>query len=113
MIDPIGLGLEHFDGVGAFRTSEVGQPIDASGELDGVAFQDPRELASALKNHPDFAACLTRSVFRFATGHVETSGEEPTVLALSRSMAADGYRFRSLLLGLVMSPSFRLTGAPE
>ena len=112
-MDPIGLGLENFDGIGAFRTSEVGQTIDASGELDGVAFRDARELATALKNHPDFAACVTRSVFRFATGHVETPGEEPAVLDLSRNVAADGYRFRSLLLGLVMSPSFRFTGAPE
>jgi hypothetical protein len=113
IMDPIGLGLENFDGVGAFRTSEVGQTIDASGNLDGVAFRDARELAAALKNHADFASCLTRSVFRFATGHVETAGEEPTVLAISKNVAADGYRFRSLLLGLVMSPSFRVTGAPE
>lgn len=112
-MDPIGLGLENFDGVGAFRTSEVGQTIDASGELDGVAFRDARELGVALKNHADFGACLARSVFRFATGHVETSGEEATVLALSRNLASDGYRFRSLLLGLIMSPSFRFTGAPE
>ena len=113
MMDPIGLGLENFDGVGAFRTTEIGQTIDASGDLDGTAFRDPRELAGALKNHPDFAACLTRTVFRFATGHVETTGEEPTVLAISKNVAGDGYRFRSLLLGLVMSPSFRVTGAPE
>jgi len=112
-MDPIGLGFENFDGVGAFRTSEVGQTIDVSGDVDGTAFRDPRELAAALKNHPDFAACLTRSVFRFATGHVETMGEEGTVLGISRNVAADGYRFRSLLLSLVMSPSFRFTGAPE
>jgi len=113
IMDPIGLGLENFDGVGAFRTSEVGQTIDVSGILDGVAFRDPRELAAALKNHADFTSCFTRSVFRFATGHVETTGEEPTVLAISKNVAADGYRFRSLLLALVMSPSFRVTGAPE
>jgi hypothetical protein len=112
-MDPIGLGLENFDAVGAFRTSEVGQTIDASGDLDGVPFGDARGLAAALKNHPDFATCMTRSVFRFATGHVETSGEEAAVLALAQNMAADGYRFRSLLLGLVLGPSFRFTGAPE
>jgi hypothetical protein len=112
-MDPIGLGLENFDAVGAFRTSEVGQTIDASGDLDGTAFGDARGLALALKNHPDFSTCLTRSVFRFATGHVETSGEEAAVLALAKDVAANGYRFRSLLLGLAMSPSFRFTGAPE
>ena len=37
VMDPVGLGLENFDGVGAYRTMEVGLPIDASGNLDGVA----------------------------------------------------------------------------
>jgi len=112
-MDPIGLALENFDAVGAFRTSEVGQTIDASGVLDGVTFADARGLSSALKNHADVATCLTRSMFRFATGHVETPGEEGAVLALAQKLAGDGYRFRSLLLGLVMSPTFRFTGAPE
>ncbi|MCA9544966.1 MAG: DUF1592 domain-containing protein, partial [Myxococcales bacterium] len=35
IMDPIGLGLEQFDGVGRFRTTENGGVIDPSGELDG------------------------------------------------------------------------------
>ena len=52
VMDPIGLGLENFDGIGAFRTTDGGRPIDASGELDGVAFGGPRELATATQESP-------------------------------------------------------------
>jgi len=113
MMDPLGLGLENFDAVGALRTVEAGQTIDASGELDGVAFQDPTGLAAALKNHPSLGSCLARNVHRFATGHVETPGEESVISDLSRQMVTDGYLFRSLLLGVAKGPSFRYTGALE
>ena len=39
-MDPIGLSLENFDGVGAYRGEENGVRIDASGELDGVEFHE-------------------------------------------------------------------------
>ncbi len=65
VMDPVGLGLENFDGVGAYRTMEVGLPIDASGNLDGVAYTDARGPGAALKNHPDIGSCLTRDVLRY------------------------------------------------
>src|SRR5207248_616812 len=39
MIDPIGFGLEDYDGIGRYRTSENGKPIDSTGVLpDGRTF---------------------------------------------------------------------------
>ena len=58
-LDPIGLGLENFDGIGVFRTQDAGQTIDASGTLDGQPFADARGLGAALKNHPNLGICLT------------------------------------------------------
>jgi hypothetical protein len=110
VMDPIGLGLENFDGIGAYRTTEVGQTIDASGDLDGVAFQDARSLGTALKNHPSLGACAARSVFRYATGHVEIDSEEVLISALATKLSTDGYRFRSLLVALVSSAGFRYGG---
>jgi len=112
-MDPIGLTLENFDGIGAFRTTDVGQMIDASGELDGVQVSDARGLAQALKNHPDAAICAARSLYRFAAGHLETSGEQPLVQALGDDFAKNGAHFRSLLLAVVQSAGFRYAGHPE
>jgi hypothetical protein len=113
VMDPVGLGLENFDGLGAYRTMEAGQTIDASGNLDGVAYTDARGLGAALKNHPDLGSCLTRGLLRYTIAHVETMGEQPVVDALSQQFAANGYKFGSLVLGVVASASFRYAGSPQ
>src|SRR4029077_16640445 len=48
-MDPIGLSLENFDGVGAYRTQENNVPIDATGELDGTKFNDPVSLSQTVR----------------------------------------------------------------
>lgn len=69
-IDPIGLGLEHFDAHGAWRETdtEAALPIDASGELDGMAFDDAAGLSAAIAEHPELELCLTSHVYTRATG---------------------------------------------
>jgi hypothetical protein len=104
--DPIGLGLENFDGIGAFRTTDGGQTIDASGDLDGVAFTGPRGLATALKNHPDSTTCIARNVYRYALGHLEGDGEEDSIKLLAKDFKDQTYKFRALLEGVVKSPGF-------
>jgi hypothetical protein len=105
-MDPIGLGLENFDGIGAFRATDAGLPIDASGELDGAKFTGPRELATAIKNHPDATTCLARSMYRYALGHVEGMGEEDSITLLAKDFKDQTYKFRALLEGVVKSPGF-------
>jgi hypothetical protein len=105
-MDPIGLALENFDAIGAFRTMDAGQTIDASGDLDGMAFATPRQLATLLRDHPNSASCLARNVFRYALGHLEGGGEEGAIAQVTKGYTDGGYRFRALLTGVVASPSF-------
>ncbi len=110
MMDPLGLGLENFDGIGAFRSTQAGLPIDASGELDGVAFKDARSLGTALRNHPKLGECAARSILRYALGHIEIASEEPVISVLAQQFGTDGYRFRALLSAVVQSGGFRYAG---
>jgi hypothetical protein len=103
LIDPIGVALEHYDAVGAHRTTENGLPIDASGELDGVAFADARGLVAAVKAHKDLGPCLVRKLFRYATAHVETEGERPLVDGLGRAFDESGRRWGPLVTALATS----------
>ena len=49
-MDPLGFGLENFDAVGAWRTTDGKFPIDASGLLpDGDEFNGPDELRTILE----------------------------------------------------------------
>jgi hypothetical protein len=112
-LDPVGLGVEEFDGIGAFRTVEAGKPIDDNGSLDGRPFAGAAALGALVKNDPGLGPCLVRNLFRYAVGHLEESGEAPVLDALSLNFAAGGRRVRSLLGVAVASASFRYTGEPE
>jgi hypothetical protein len=72
LTDPIGLGLERFDSLGRLREEEHGLPIDPSGELDGVPFEDGAGLAQAVSEHPSLAPCFVQQLVRYALGSTET-----------------------------------------
>lgn len=112
LMDPIGLAFENFDGIGVMRMLDNGGVIDPSGDLDGVDFSDPVGIANAIVEHPDFAPCFARHVYRYAGGQVEGRGERQLVEALGESFVAKGHRVRELLLDVALSPGFR-RAAPQ
>ena len=69
-MDPLGFGLENFDAVGAWRTTEGKFPIDASGQLpDGRRFTGPDELRTILSADRDaFARAITSKLMTYALG---------------------------------------------
>src|SRR5690606_26951899 len=68
LMDPIGLTLEHFDGIGAFRTHEEGALIDVSGSLDGTEFEGAQGLGQAMRDNPAVPACLVDTLYRYGLG---------------------------------------------
>jgi hypothetical protein len=70
-IDPIGFAFENFDGVGKYRTSEAGQPINATGsikDMDGVTFDGPDQLLQALISDPQIHQCFAAQLSSFIYG---------------------------------------------
>lgn len=113
MMDPLGLGLENFDGLARHRTTEQGTVIDATGELDGQSFDGPASLAEAVAKHPDFPRCITRHLYRYATGRLEGDGEEELLGWLRDALEHEDFRLKPLLKHVAMSEGFRLaTEAP-
>lgn len=106
-MDLVGLGFENFDGIGRYRTTEEGAPIDASGEIDGVVFQDAAGLAEAVREHEDFGPCLAKTLVRYANGVHEELPQLDAIDWLSSEFAATGYQLDHLVLDLVTSPLFR------
>lgn len=111
LMDPIGLALENFDGIGAYRETDNGAPIDASGELDGVAFADAAGLGQVLSQHARFPECVARTLYRYSMGHLEEPGEEPAITSLVGSFSTSGYKLKDLLLATAQLPGFRYVGA--
>lgn len=106
-MDPLGLTLENFDAIGAFRPTEQGLPIDASGDFDGVPFNGPSELGQLLSTSEQASSCMVRNLYRYATGRTEIETEEPVLTSLAERFAASGHDMQQLMLDLVTSDGFR------
>lgn len=103
--DPIGLAMENFDGAGKFRTTEEGEKIDASGSLDGISFDDPVGLASALRDNPAATECLVNRLFAYGVGRTP-SVRDPSIDYFNEMFAANDYSVTSLMEGLANSKAF-------
>jgi hypothetical protein len=113
LMDPLGLAFENFDGIGAARTMDAGQVIDASGDLDGKTFAGPRELETLLSQDPTTMACVARNLYRYVTGHIESAGEEPALTQLARAFSDGQFHFSALVNGMIASPGFTTAAPPS
>ena len=113
IMDPPGLGLENYDGVGRFRLTENGVTIDTKSDLDGEPFDGAAELGAVLRERPKFSLCTILNLYRHATGHVELPGELDRMIEVDESFIAAQYRFKSALVELVASKAFRYVGEQD
>jgi hypothetical protein len=113
VMDPLGLALENFDAVGAWRTRESGIAIDASGVLtDGTKIDGVAALRDALVKRPDvLVGTMTEKLMTYALGRTLEHQDMPAVRTIVRSAARDDYRFSSLVRGIVRSVPFQMRSA--
>ncbi|HVR69975.1 MAG TPA: DUF1592 domain-containing protein [Vicinamibacteria bacterium] len=109
-MDPLGFGLENYDAIGAWRTSDGEFPIDASGKLpDGRTFGDPREMKTILRGDRDaFAVAITEKMLTYALGRGLERYDKPTVKAIARRLAEREYRLSALVDEIVKSRPFQM-----
>jgi hypothetical protein len=112
LMDPIGLALENFDSDAGYRTAENGQPLDTSGELDGVAFSDAAGLGRAIHDNPATGACLARRLYSYATGRAPARRDMAWIRSLEKGFAADGYRVPDLMRRIATSENLYRVAAP-
>jgi Protein of unknown function (DUF1592)/Protein of unknown function (DUF1588)/Protein of unknown function (DUF1595)/Protein of unknown function (DUF1587)/Protein of unknown function (DUF1585) len=110
--DPIGLALEGFDSIGAFRTTEGGMPVDASATLQGKSFSGGAGLGQFLHDNPRFPACFTRKLYAYGVG--ADTFKVPASLTRSSLdiFAKGGYRVPVLLKALATSREFMAAPPP-
>ena len=115
LMDPLGFSLENFDGLGAWRTTEGGTPIDASSALpDGVRFEGPSGLRDVLLGQEErFAATVTEKLLTYALGRGVEYYDGPAVRTITKDAAASDYRWSSLIRGIVESTPFQMRRSRE
>ena len=109
-MDPLGFALENFDGIGGWRTTDAGNPIDSSGILpDGTKFQGPAELRAVLLSRPEqFVSTITEKILIYALGRGLDYYDAPAVRKIVRNASPNNYRWSSIVLGIVKSTPFQM-----
>lgn len=109
ILDPIGLGLERYDGIGRYREAYGnGDAIDPAGALpDGTPFAGPDQLGQLIGQDPRFSACAASKMFSYALGRDVEDLDAPSLTALHGKWAARGLTLRNLMKEVVLSDAFR------
>ena len=108
-MDPLGFGLENYDGIGAWRSTEGPFKIDPSGTLPGgKSFAGPRELKGILKlRQEDFVRCLAEKMLTYSLGRGIEYSDKCTVTEIAKGMKSSDDKFSSLIIAIVHSDPFQ------
>jgi cytochrome c5 len=108
-MDVLGFGLENYDAIGRWRTTDGKFPIDSSGTLpNGKSFSSPAELKVLLKEDlPDFARCIIEKMLTYSLGRGLERYDRKTVDGIYRKLAASGYQAQTLVQEIVGSLPFQ------
>ena len=113
-MDPLGFALEHFDAIGRWRETDGGAEINATITWKGVTIDSPGEFRDALLASGDeFMRTVTEKLMTYALGRGVYYYDAPTIRRISRDLAANDYRWSSLVLGIVASDSFQMRQAQD
>jgi len=113
VIDPLGLALENFDVVGAWRIKDNGVVVDANGVLyDGTKLGGVADLRQALISHSDtIIRNFTDNLMAYALGRRIEYYDQPTIRAIAKKAAQNNNRFSAFVLGIVNSAAFQMSTA--
>lgn len=121
LIDPIGYGFEQYDAIGAFQRKTTFQfgdrekpttkelVLDTAAHVQGIrnsAFSRPRELGKLLAENETCQRCIVKQYFRYAFGREESAADQPMLDEAFARFRDSGFRFRELIVALVMSKLF-------
>jgi hypothetical protein len=105
-MDTIGFGLENFDAVGTFRTQDNGAAIDATGTVDGHAFDGAGQLEQALKADVAVPACLVQTAYSYAQGRAVQSSDQATLDQITQHFTSAGSILSQLFHDVAVSGAF-------
>jgi hypothetical protein len=114
-MDPLGFGLENYDAIGRWRDMDGKFSVDATGTLpNGQRFTSAAEMRALLASQlPQFSRTLTERMMTYALRRGLQPYDRRTVESIHRALAADDYRFRTLVLEIVRSVPFQARRGEE
>jgi len=112
-MDPLGLTFEMYNHAGIYRTHELGEPVDTSGEIidSGVPelngpVKDAHELINRLASSEHVEQVFVRHAFRFWMGRNETIHDRQVLQDAHKAYKGSGGSMNALITSLVTSDAF-------
>jgi len=110
-MDPFGFAFENYDGIGQYRTTDNGSPVNSvtTVTLDGTkqTVNNGVQLASLLSTSTDARQCFATQWTRYALGRPETLADEASIGAAYGAFSAASFNVRNLMVGVSTSRTFR------
>jgi hypothetical protein len=111
LMDPIGFGFESFDGIGRWRDTDQGLPVDASGNLQETdtngAFVGAHDLAVHLASSAAVRECVGTEWFRYAMARGVDADDDCSLATINDAMTKSNGNIRELIVGITRTPAFR------
>jgi hypothetical protein len=112
VLDPIGLGLENFDAIGAYRTKYANNDtIDPAGVLPTKeTFSSLSQLAGILSAggyQTKLTNCASEKMMTFALSRSLVATDDAYLEQIRAKWATEGYGLKSLLKNIVLNDTFR------
>ena len=108
VMDPLGLGFEHYDPIGSWRDKDNGHEIDAAGKLaDGRTFNGSNELVALLESSiPQISRHFSSKLLTYALGRGLEPYDYCAIDDITASAAENEYRLSSFVQAVVTSEPF-------
>jgi hypothetical protein len=117
LIDGLGFGLENFDGIGKYRTTDNGAMVDASGRVNesdvDEEYEGGVELAALLARSAQARDCVPTQWLRYALGREEAEDDTCSLVAVRQAFATSGGDMRELMVALTQTDAFMSYRQPE
>ncbi len=114
-MDPLGFGLENFDGIGKWRDQDGKYPVEATGMLPGNRpFAGPSQLKQLLAQDQEaYVKGLSEKLLIYALGRGLERADRPAVNAIAAGLPAGNYRFSAMVEEIVKSLPFQMRRVTE
>jgi hypothetical protein len=114
LLNPIGFGLEAFDGVGQERKLDNGYPVDATGQLTGfddatgktIAFDGVRQLSDILGTYATAQSCFAANYYRYIRGFAPQDADLGAVQKLQQHFVQANEDLPDLFVEIALQDSF-------
>jgi len=118
LINPLGFAFENFDGVGRFRDTDNGQPVDTAAaypfQEGRLSFAGAPELMEHMAAGTQAHQCWAKKMTSYALSRDIVDADRPLVESLGQVSRDTGASLKQVMLALVRNDAFRIrTGGAQ